>query len=86
MTASATSADIKAFGELTVGPLFSRKNKSPSNSRHEKDDDKRGKTAGFDSNNETDHDADLLMYTATFETNSDNSFYTPIETQEEKHR
>lgn len=86
MSVSIAGANIKASGELAVGPLFSGKDDTPSTSSIEKDSQKGGKTSGFESNYELEHATGLPKYTGTFETISDDSYYTPIDDYEGKHR
>lgn len=81
MAASVTNTDIKASGEIAVNPLFSRKEGAPSDSSLEKDKNKgihSARTTGADDG------TDLPTYTSTFQ--GDQSFYTPIEQYEGKHR
>lgn len=77
MTASITNADIKASGEIAVGPLFPRKEVAPSVNSIDK-------TIDDDVHAVTSHQA--TKNTGTFETFGDPTFYTPIEQYEGKHR
>ena len=76
---SATDADLKASGELAVGPLFSGKNSLWRDTRKEPP------TSGFDEVTASDHGPHPPpAYNATFE--GDQAFYLPIERYEGKHR
>ena len=76
---SATDADLKASGELVVGPLFSGKDNLW------RDIGKEPPTSGFDDLTASDHGPHPPpTYNATFE--GDQAFYVPIERYEGKHR
>ena len=82
---SITNADIKASGEIAVGPLLTQKRRSSSaSSSLEKNGFKGHET--FDHARRTSHSIDPSKHNATFETFGDESFYTPIDTYEGKHR
>ena len=82
---SITNADIKASGEIAVGPLLSRKRGSSSaGSNLEKD-----AFTGYDTINHSPgvgHGIDPSKHSATFETSGNDAFHTPIENHEGKHR
>ena len=84
-TMSITNADIKASGELAVGPLLSRKRvDSSTGSSLEKDAFKGHATIGHASG--TGHGIDPSKHSATFETSGNESFFVPIEKYEGRHR
>ena len=84
-TMSITNADIKATGELAVGPLLSRKRvDSSTGSSLEKDAFKGHATIGHASG--TGHGIDPSKHSATFETSGNESFFVPIEKYEGRHR
>lgn len=82
---SITNADIKASGEIAVGPLLSRaRGNSSTSSSLEKDAFKGHQT--LDHSPGTGHGIDPSKHNATFETFGNETFYTPIEDYEGKHR
>ena len=82
---SITNANIKASGEIVVGPLLTRKRGSSSaSSSVEKDGFKGHET--LDHAPKTGHGIDPSKHNVTFETFGDETFYTPIDTYEGKHR
>lgn len=82
---SIASADIKASGEIAVGPLLSRKRAASSaSSSLEKDAFKGHETT--DHAPRAGHGIDTSKHTATFETFGNDQFYAPIENYEGKHR
>ncbi len=82
---SITNADIKASGEIAVGPLLSGKRGSSSaDSSLEKDAFKGHQTLGHSQG--TGHGIDPSKHNATFETFGNDTFYAPIENYEGKHR
>ena len=80
---SITNANIKASGEIAVGPLLKHGSSSASSSV-EKDGFKGHET--LDHATKTGHGIDPSKHNVTFETFGDESFYTPIDTYEGKHR
>lgn len=86
MATSIADANIKASGEVAVGPLFSRTNDTPSDTSLEKDNSNVKHTSssehGFDPNLE----GDSSRQHGTFATINDKSFYTPIDRYEGRHR
>lgn len=82
---SITNADIKASGEIAVGPLLSKaRGNSSTSSSLEKDAFKGHET--LDHSPGTGHGIDPSKHNATFETFGNETFYTPIEDYEGKHR
>lgn len=82
---SITNANVKASGEVTVSPLLPRKRGSSSvGSSLEKDAFKGHETINHSPG--TGHGIDPSTHRATFETSGNESFYTPIEQYEGKHR
>lgn len=82
---SITNADIKASGEIAVGPLLTRKRRSSSaSSSVEKNEFKGHET--LDHARKPSHSIDPSKHNATFETFGDESFYKPIDNYEGKHR
>lgn len=82
---SITNANVKASGEIAVGPLLTRKRGSSSaSSGVEKDAFKGHET--IDNAPGTGYGIDPSKHNATFERFGDESFYTPIENYEGKHR
>lgn len=83
---SITNADIKALGEIAVGPLLSPKRGSSSaSSSLEKD----ASFTGHRTLNHlpgTGHGIDPSKHNVAFETRGNESYYTPIDEYEGKHR
>lgn len=82
---STTDADIKASGEIAVGHLLSRKRGSSSASSSVEKDAFKGQQT-LDPSDGTGHGIDPSKHNATFERFGNESFYTPIENYEGKHR
>lgn len=86
---STTNADIKASREIAVNPLVSRKRASSSaSSGLEKDATafQGHQTIDHSHPTGTGHGIDPSKHNATFETFGNESYYTPIEAYEGKHR
>ena len=82
---SITTADIKASGENTAGPLLHNRDSSSASSSVEKDASFTGRrTINYLPG--TGHGIDPSKHIATFETRGNESYYTPIEEYEGKHR
>lgn len=82
---SITNANIKASGEIAVSPLVNRvSGNSSASSSLAKDAFKGHET--FNHPQGTGHSIDPSKHNATFEKIGDESFYTPIESYEGKHR
>lgn len=85
MSVNATGADLKAPGELAVGPLFSNKKDGSASTSSGKDSDKEELASSCDELPGTDHGVlPPPTYQATFE--GDKTFYMPIERYEGRHR
>ena len=82
---SATQADIKASGEIAVSPLINRVRGGSTISS----DEVKEAFTGHDTDNRprgTGHGIDPSTHNATFETFGDDSYYTPIDNYEGRHR
>ena len=86
MTTSIAAADVKASRGIAVSPFLTHSNGTPSETSIEKDDHKHYATSESGQVYDTDHDTQHPNSHGTFETINDNSFYTPIERYEGKHR
>lgn len=78
---SIANADIKASGEIAVGPLLSRKRGPSATSSLENDAFK-----GHDTINHAQGTGGTSKHNVTFERFGNDEFYTPIENYEGKHR
>ena len=82
---SITNADIKASGEIAVSPLVNRvSGGSSASSNSAKEAFKGHETVNHPQG--TGHGIDPSRHVATFEKFGDESYYTPIEKYEGKHR
>ena len=76
---SITNANIKASGEIAVSPLINRvRGSSSASSKSTKE--------AFKGHETTSHVTDPSKHNVTFERFGDESYYTPIDSYEGKHR
>ena len=84
MATGITAANLKGSGEIAVGPLFGDKTGASSDTSSEKVGDKGHQSAGLQQGPGVDSDTNHASHAGTFK--GDESFYTPIDSYEGKHR
>ena len=82
---SAVQADIKASGEIAISPLISRVRGGSTVSSDEAKEAFKGRDTDHRPRG-TGHGIDPSKHIATFETFGDDSYYTPINEHEGRHR